>query len=101
MVALLRGCRDTETRYLVRTLVQSLRVGASLATVLPALARAAVWHHAQAAQQQRTPGEASRITAASLKQELTLAEAIIKQVRGPAHARDPWVRREQVVSPRR
>ncbi len=44
-----RSCRDCETRYLVRTLVQNLRVGASWRSVVPALARTAALHRAAAA----------------------------------------------------
>jgi ATP-dependent DNA ligase len=47
-MALLRRCRECETRYVVRTLIQNLRVGANSATVMAALARAAVWHDAEA-----------------------------------------------------
>ena len=36
------ACREEETRYLVRTLVQNLRVGASWRTLVPALGRAAL-----------------------------------------------------------
>lgn len=35
-------CREHETQYLVRTLVQNLRVGAGWRSVVPALARASV-----------------------------------------------------------
>ena len=46
-MALLRACRESETRYVVRTLIQNLRVGANSTTVMGALARAAVWHDAE------------------------------------------------------
>jgi DNA ligase-1 len=41
---LLRCCRDIETKYLVRTLVQNLRVGAGWRSVLGPLAKAALLH---------------------------------------------------------
>ncbi|KAF6259490.1 ATP-dependent DNA ligase [Scenedesmus sp. NREL 46B-D3] len=41
---LLRCCRDVETKYLVRTLVQNLRVGAGWRSVLGPLAKAALLH---------------------------------------------------------
>ena len=37
-------CRDCETRYLVRTLVSNLRVGANWRSVIGALARATLLH---------------------------------------------------------
>jgi DNA ligase 1 len=45
---MLRSCREAETKYLVRTLVQNLRVGANWRSVVPALARAVVIHQTQA-----------------------------------------------------
>ncbi|KAK9793179.1 hypothetical protein WJX73_007861 [Symbiochloris irregularis] len=42
VLRLLRSCREHETQYLVRTLVQNLRVGAGWRSVVPALARASV-----------------------------------------------------------
>eukprot|EP00898_Chlorokybus_atmophyticus_P005360 jgi/Chlat1/5825/Chrsp4S06177 len=44
VLQLLRACREREPQYVVRTLVQHLRIGAVLKSVLPALARAAVMH---------------------------------------------------------
>lgn len=44
VLGLLRAARECETRYLVRTLVQALRVGANWRTVIPALARAVLLH---------------------------------------------------------
>jgi ATP-dependent DNA ligase len=41
---LLRSARDVETRYLVRTLIMCLRVGAGYRSVLPPLAKAALLH---------------------------------------------------------
>lgn len=37
---LLRSCRETEVKYLVRTLVQNLRIGVNITTALTSLARA-------------------------------------------------------------
>ena len=58
--AMLRACRGPETRYLVRTLLQCMRIGANRTSVLQALARAAVFHHEGAADPtgaaQRPPG---------------------------------------------
>ncbi|KAL3644358.1 hypothetical protein CASFOL_012290 [Castilleja foliolosa] len=42
VVNLLRSCREKEMKFLVRTLVRNLRVGAMMRTVLPALAQAIV-----------------------------------------------------------
>ena len=39
---LLRGCREQETRYLVRTLIQHMRIGMNTTLVLGALAAAYV-----------------------------------------------------------
>lgn len=44
VLSLLRSCREAEPKYLVRTLVGALRVGASWRSVVPALARAVVLH---------------------------------------------------------
>ena len=46
---MLRACRGPETRYLVRTLLQCMRIGANRTSVLQALARAALFHHEGAA----------------------------------------------------
>ncbi|PSC70071.1 DNA ligase [Micractinium conductrix] len=46
VLSLLRACRESETKFIVRTLVQALRVGASWRTVIPALGKAAVLHRA-------------------------------------------------------
>jgi DNA ligase-1 len=63
---LLRCCRDVETKYLVRTLIQNLRVGAGWRSVLGPLAKAALLHRkmmqdaglldGQAQQQQQQQG---------------------------------------------
>ncbi|XP_024187828.1 DNA ligase 6 isoform X2 [Rosa chinensis] len=42
IVNLLRSCREKEMKFLVRTLVRNLRIGAMMKTVLPALAQAVV-----------------------------------------------------------
>eukprot|EP00899_Mesostigma_viride_P009391 jgi/Mesvir1/18453/Mv14307-RA.1 len=49
MQGVMRACREREIRYVVRTLLQHLRVGAVLKTILPAVTRAAVLTHAAAA----------------------------------------------------
>lgn len=41
---LMRSCREKEIKFLVRTLVRNLRIGAMMRTVLPALAQAVVLH---------------------------------------------------------
>ncbi|CAI5472077.1 unnamed protein product [Closterium sp. Yama58-4] len=46
IVSLLRACRGVEIKYVVRTLVRNMRLGAMMRTVLPALAAAVVLHHA-------------------------------------------------------
>lgn len=90
VMALLRRCRECETRYVVRTLIQNLRVGANSATVMGALARAAVWHdaevrHAEAIEAHHgadNPDAAlppRRPTASLLKAKLVAAEAAMKQ----------------------
>lgn len=40
---LIRSCRETEMKFLVRTLVRNLRIGAMMKTILPALAHAVVF----------------------------------------------------------
>lgn len=47
VLSLIRSCRESEIKYLVRTLVQALRVGANWRSVIPALAKAIVIHEAQ------------------------------------------------------
>ncbi|XP_012491347.1 DNA ligase 6 isoform X1 [Gossypium raimondii] len=42
IVNLIRSCREKEMKFLVRTLVRNLRIGAMMKTVLPALAQAVV-----------------------------------------------------------
>lgn len=44
MTAMLNACRECEMRILVRTLIQNMRIGASLVTILGALGRAALVH---------------------------------------------------------
>lgn len=44
VLSLLRAARESEARYLVRTLVRNLRVGSSWRSVVPALARAVTLH---------------------------------------------------------
>ncbi|EMS67720.1 DNA ligase 1 [Triticum urartu] len=41
---LIRSCREMEMKFLVRTLVRNLRIGAMMKTILPALAHAIVLH---------------------------------------------------------
>ena len=48
VLRMLRACREAETKYLVRTLVQALRVGANWRSVVPALAKAILIHSVQA-----------------------------------------------------
>ncbi|XP_029121739.1 DNA ligase 6 isoform X1 [Elaeis guineensis] len=42
VVNLMRSCREMEIKFLVRTLVRNLRIGAMMKTILPALAQAVV-----------------------------------------------------------
>ncbi|XAR51498.1 DNA ligase (ATP) [Bertholletia excelsa] len=42
IVNLMRACREKEMKFLVRTLVRNLRIGAMMRTILPALAQAVV-----------------------------------------------------------
>lgn len=44
VLSLLRAARESEARYLVRTLVRNLRVGSSWRSVVPALARSITLH---------------------------------------------------------
>ncbi|KAL6993986.1 Ligase [Sarracenia purpurea var. burkii] len=46
IVNLMRSCREKEMKFLVRTLVKNLRIGAMMRTVLPALAQAVVMNSA-------------------------------------------------------
>ncbi|PIN13556.1 ATP-dependent DNA ligase I [Handroanthus impetiginosus] len=46
IVNLMCSCREKEMKFLVRTLVRNLRIGAMMRTVLPALAQAIVMHWA-------------------------------------------------------
>ena len=46
MICMLRACSPVETKYLTRTLVRNLRVGANRVVVLAALAEAAEEFHA-------------------------------------------------------
>ncbi|KAK7272987.1 hypothetical protein RIF29_14032 [Crotalaria pallida] len=52
IVHLLRSCREKEMKFLVRTLVRNLRIGAMLRTVLPALAQAVVMNSCPAVHQE-------------------------------------------------
>ncbi|KAI8474532.1 MAG: hypothetical protein J3K34DRAFT_124375 [Monoraphidium minutum] len=56
---LLRACRDVEVRYLVRTLISNLRIGAGWRSVVGPLAKAALIHR-------EGPGWAARVTKAAL-----------------------------------
>lgn len=42
ILSLLRSCREKETKFIVRTLVRNMRIGAMMRTVLPALAQAVI-----------------------------------------------------------
>ncbi|MED6146118.1 hypothetical protein PIB30_031601 [Stylosanthes scabra] len=53
IVRLMRSCREKEIKFLVRTLVRNLRIGAMLRTVLPALAQAVVMNASPTMQQER------------------------------------------------
>ncbi|CAI9758419.1 unnamed protein product [Fraxinus pennsylvanica] len=46
IVNLMRSCREKEMKFVVRTLVRNLRIGAMMRTVLPALAQAIVFNSA-------------------------------------------------------
>ncbi|KAL5571330.1 hypothetical protein UlMin_020927 [Ulmus minor] len=61
IVNLMRSCREKEMKFLVRTLVRNLRIGAMMRTVLPALAQAVLMNS--------SPNFHER-TAESLKDEL-------------------------------
>ncbi|XP_019052182.1 PREDICTED: DNA ligase 6-like [Nelumbo nucifera] len=42
IVNLICSCREKEVKFLIRTLVRNLRIGAMMRTILPALAQAVV-----------------------------------------------------------
>ncbi|KAL4435464.1 hypothetical protein ABPG77_006226 [Micractinium sp. CCAP 211/92] len=44
VLSLLRACREAETKFIVRTLIQALRVGANWRSVIPAIGRAVLLH---------------------------------------------------------
>ncbi|XP_020099451.1 DNA ligase 6 [Ananas comosus] len=44
VIDLMRSCREMELKFLVRALVRNLRIGATMRTILPALAHAVVLH---------------------------------------------------------
>lgn len=50
VVGMLRACREAETKYLVRTLVQALRVGANWRSVVPSLAKAILMNNSPSGQ---------------------------------------------------
>ncbi|XP_057436491.1 DNA ligase 6 isoform X2 [Lotus japonicus] len=54
IVHLMRSCREKEMKFLVRTLVRNLRIGAMLRTVLPALAHAVVMNSRSTVDQEGT-----------------------------------------------
>ncbi|KAG5188162.1 ATP-dependent DNA ligase [Tribonema minus] len=67
MAKLLRACQGPETRWLVRTLIRNIRTGATLLSVLDALAAAVAIHTLSSRSQGRVPVEriaAPRIAAA-------------------------------------
>ena len=71
--------RDCETRYLVRTLVSNLRVGANWRSVIGALARATLLH-----------SEATRPTKVILSAWPTWSHVLTKQVRNTAAVHLSW-----------
>ncbi|KAK7340918.1 hypothetical protein VNO77_21636 [Canavalia gladiata] len=71
IVHLMRSCREKEMKFLVRTLVRNLRIGAMLRTVLPALAHAAAMNCRPTLRQEGT--------AESLKEKLqVLSTAVVE-----------------------
>ncbi|XP_061338342.1 DNA ligase 6 isoform X2 [Gastrolobium bilobum] len=54
IVHLMRSCREKEIKFLVRTLVRNLRIGAMLRTVLPALAHAVVMNSCPSVHEEET-----------------------------------------------
>ncbi|KAK7295752.1 hypothetical protein RJT34_18664 [Clitoria ternatea] len=71
IVHLMRSCREKEMKFLVRTLVRNLRIGAMLRTVLPALAHAVAMNSCPTLQQEET--------AENLKEKLqVLSTAVIE-----------------------
>eukprot|EP00892_Ulva_mutabilis_P010604 jgi/Ulvmu1/7916/UM004_0148.1 len=65
---LLRASRGPEVKYVVRTLIQNLRVGANWRSVVPALGRAALCDHARKTQA-AFPGKADLTAAAEVATE--------------------------------
>lgn len=52
ILSLLRSCREKETKFIVRTLVRNMRIGAMMRTVLPALAQAVILNSSAACLQE-------------------------------------------------
>ncbi|TKY64827.1 DNA ligase 1 [Spatholobus suberectus] len=71
IVHLMRSCREKEMKFLVRTLVRNLRIGAMLRTVLPALAHAVAMNSCPTLHQEGT--------AENLKEKLqVLSTAVVE-----------------------
>ena len=81
ILKLLRSCRGCETKYLVRTLVQNLRVGASLLSILTALGRAAAFHFhtSPSKEQEQHCSESVRKTYAVCPNLEKIASALLKE----------------------
>ncbi|CAM6126062.1 unnamed protein product [Calypogeia fissa] len=71
VLSLLRACREKEMKYMVRTLIQNMRIGAMMKTVLSALAQAVVLHRTFSA------GVAPDRELAKLKPKLQEASAAV------------------------
>eukprot|EP00257_Ricinus_communis_P020858 XP_015580202.1 DNA ligase 6 [Ricinus communis] len=68
IVNLMRSCREKEMKFIVRTLVRNLRIGAVMKTVLPALAQAVAMHSLVKSSEQK---------AESLKEKLQYLSAAV------------------------
>ncbi|GMH27223.1 hypothetical protein Nepgr_029066 [Nepenthes gracilis] len=69
IVGLMRSCREKEMKFLVRTLVRNLRIGAMMKTILPALAQAVVMNSLSQSHHE--------LTNANLKEKLQSVSAAV------------------------
>ncbi|KAL7544884.1 hypothetical protein ACHAWF_008242 [Thalassiosira exigua] len=69
---MIRSCRGPETRYIGRTLLQCMRIGANRTSVLQALARAVIYHHHYQKQQPKG-GVADETTSPPTEERLQAA----------------------------
>ncbi|KAI4389328.1 hypothetical protein MLD38_001564 [Melastoma candidum] len=56
IMSLMRSCREMEMKFIVRTLVRNLRIGAMMRTILPAFAQAVAWNSSSYGYQEDSAG---------------------------------------------